>query len=220
MGQLERANLNGALTTELLGGAVDPRELGVDNLLDLSDRGVAEGFSRKDHGIHDLAPVRAPPAEVRRISVLVWVVETTRKHLRWVVVGGLHRFNEGGGLPLGQSLLCGLQDQLVVQSLVRRSRLDWPAIADQHERLEAATDRVDVGIICFAIQSLMTMMWPVSLTWERHSWALWSACSPSKSVLAILTHIDPCGAMKRSTPSSTPQGPFRGWDAAKTLRAR
>ncbi len=56
------------LTTEILGRAIDLRELAVDNLLGMRNHGVAEGVCRIDYGIQDLVPVRGPPAKVR-ISV-------------------------------------------------------------------------------------------------------------------------------------------------------
>ena len=51
----------GSLTAVRLCRTIDPCNL-VHEILDISDGRVHEGLGRKDHGVHDLAPVGDAPA--------------------------------------------------------------------------------------------------------------------------------------------------------------
>ena len=59
---------SGSLTAPRLGRAIDPCNLAVDSLLDLSDARVHESLGRKNKGLHDLAPVGLAPVAEKSIS--------------------------------------------------------------------------------------------------------------------------------------------------------
>ena len=59
---------SGSLTAPRLGRAIDPCNLAVDSVLELSDARVHESLGRINKGLHDLPPVGLAPVAEKSIS--------------------------------------------------------------------------------------------------------------------------------------------------------